>query len=109
MEALFFKIFVWTCFVGLVLCTYLYGKNEEKMDAKVFLIRKIWYLLYMFGALVYWSLHPASILATSLPNGKKVDYLFAEADGVFVRGLKKKQNMEVHHAILYEGWGTNGK
>ncbi|WP_040400024.1 ISLre2 family transposase, partial [Heyndrickxia acidiproducens] len=48
-------------------------------------------------------------LATSLPNGKKVDYLFAEADGVFVRGLKKKQNMEVHHAILYEGWGTNGK
>ncbi|WP_018662447.1 ISLre2 family transposase, partial [Heyndrickxia acidiproducens] len=47
--------------------------------------------------------------AASLPEGKKVDYLFAEADGVFVRGLKKKQSMEVHHAILYEGWEINGK
>ncbi|WP_172968390.1 UPF0236 family transposase-like protein, partial [Weizmannia acidilactici] len=44
-----------------------------------------------------------------LPEGKKVEYLFAEADGVFIRGLKKKQSMEVHHAILYEGWETNGK
>ncbi|AJO24408.1 ISLre2-like element ISBco6 family transposase [Weizmannia coagulans] len=48
-------------------------------------------------------------IAVSLPEGKKVDYLFSEADGVFVRGLKKKQSMEVHHAILYEGWETNGK
>ncbi|NEV22039.1 UPF0236 family transposase-like protein, partial [Heyndrickxia coagulans] len=48
-------------------------------------------------------------IAASLPDGKKVDYLFSEADGVFVRGLKKKQSMEVHHAILYEGWETNGK
>ncbi|RCS34181.1 hypothetical protein DN050_14100 [Heyndrickxia coagulans] len=36
-------------------------------------------------------------IAASLPDGKKVDYLFSEADGVFVRGLKKKQSMEVHH------------
>jgi len=48
-------------------------------------------------------------MAASLPEGKKVDYLFAEADGVFVRGLRKKQSMEVHHAILYEGWENNGK
>ncbi|MED4322023.1 ISLre2 family transposase, partial [Weizmannia sp. CD-2023] len=48
-------------------------------------------------------------VAASLPGGKKVDYLFSEADGVFVRGLKKKQSMEVHHAILYEGWEANGK
>lgn len=52
METLFFKTFVWLCFAGLVIYTYLYGKNEEKMDAKVFLIRKIWYLVYLFGALV---------------------------------------------------------
>ncbi|MED4407108.1 type II toxin-antitoxin system SpoIISA family toxin, partial [Heyndrickxia coagulans] len=61
METLFFKTFVWLCFAGLVIYTYLYGKNEEKMDAKVFLIRKIWYLVYLFGALVYWTIHPASI------------------------------------------------
>ncbi|AKN52466.1 hypothetical protein AB434_0061 [Heyndrickxia coagulans] len=48
-------------------------------------------------------------IAASLPDGKKVDYLFSEADGVFIRGLEKKQGMEVRHAILYEGWETNGK
>ena len=48
-------------------------------------------------------------IADSLPEGKKVDYLFSEADGIFVRGLEKKQGLEVHHAILYEGWETNGK
>ncbi|AJO24259.1 hypothetical protein SB48_HM08orf05541 [Heyndrickxia coagulans] len=26
-----------------------------------------------------------------------------------IQGLKKKQHMEVHHAILYEGWEINGK
>lgn len=38
-----------------------------------------------------------------------MDYLFVEADGVFVRGVKKKQSLEVHHAIFYEGWETNGQ
>ncbi|WP_088049371.1 ISLre2 family transposase [Virgibacillus dakarensis] len=47
--------------------------------------------------------------AASLPEGKKVDFFYAEADGVFVRGLQKKQSMEVHHAIMYEGWEKNGK
>ena len=47
--------------------------------------------------------------AASLPEGKKVNILFAEADGVFVRGTEKKKSMEVHHAIVYEGWDMNGK
>lgn len=46
--------------------------------------------------------------AASLPEGKKVDFLFAEADGVYVRGTEKKKSHEVHHAILYEGWNRNG-
>ncbi|MDM8100606.1 MULTISPECIES: ISLre2 family transposase [Oceanobacillus] len=46
--------------------------------------------------------------ATSLPEGKKVDYFYAEADGVFIRGCQKKQHMEVRHAILYEGWEKRG-
>ncbi|MCI3028558.1 ISLre2 family transposase [Desemzia sp. C1] len=47
--------------------------------------------------------------SATLPTGKKVDYFYAEADGVFVRGTKKKKGIEVHHALLYEGWEKNGK
>src|SRR5699024_7658825 len=47
--------------------------------------------------------------SAELPEGKKVDFLYAEADGVFVRGTEKKKSHEVSHAILYEGWDENGK
>lgn len=47
--------------------------------------------------------------AAELPEGKKVDYFYAEADGVFVRGTEKKKGLEVRHALLYEGWEKNGK
>lgn len=47
--------------------------------------------------------------AACLPEGKEVDFLMAEADGVFVRGTKRKKGIEVHHAITYEGWNMNGK
>ncbi len=45
-----------------------------------------------------------------LPKGKKeLDFLYTEADGVYVRDLKKKKHIEVSHAIMYEGWDKNGK
>ncbi|MED4475442.1 ISLre2 family transposase [Oceanobacillus caeni] len=47
--------------------------------------------------------------AAYLPKGEELDFLFAEADGVFVRGTKKKTSHEVHHAVLHEGWCRNGK
>jgi hypothetical protein len=47
--------------------------------------------------------------AAELPKGKKMDYLYVEADGVFVRGTERKKSHEVHHAIIYEGWDKNGK
>lgn len=47
--------------------------------------------------------------SAELPEGKQVDFLYAEADGVFVRGTAKKKSHEVSHAILYEGWEENGK
>jgi hypothetical protein len=47
--------------------------------------------------------------ADGLPEGKRVAFLMAEADGVFVRGTKRKQGIEVRHAITYEGWEKNGK
>lgn len=47
--------------------------------------------------------------ADFLPGGKKVDFLYAEADGVFVRGTEKKKSLEVRHAVVHEGWDKNGK
>lgn len=45
----------------------------------------------------------------ALQDEKKVDFLYTEADGVFVRALKKKKHIEVSHATIYEGWDTNEK
>ena len=47
--------------------------------------------------------------AAYLPEGKKVDFFYAEADGVYVRSTEKNKNIEIHHAITYEGWEKNGK
>src|SRR5690625_2439213 len=48
--------------------------------------------------------------SAELPKGKKgLDFLYVEADGVYVRDLKRKKHIEVSHAIMYEGWNTNGK
>jgi hypothetical protein len=47
--------------------------------------------------------------AAELPEGEKRDFLYAEADGVFVRGTQKKKSIEVHHGIVHEGWNKNGK
>jgi len=47
--------------------------------------------------------------SAELPEGKEVGFLYAEADGVFVRGTEKKKSHEVHHAVIYEGWDKNGK
>src|SRR5699024_11234353 len=38
----------------------------------------------------------------------EIEFLYAEADGVFVRGTEKKKSHEVSHAILYEGWDKCG-
>lgn len=46
--------------------------------------------------------------AAELPKGKEIPFLMAEADGVLVRGLKKRQQVEVRHCIFYEGWKANG-
>jgi hypothetical protein len=44
-----------------------------------------------------------------LDGKRQPDFLFAEADGTFVRGLKKRQHIEIKHFILYEGWVKNGE
>lgn len=44
-----------------------------------------------------------------LDGKRQPDFLFAEADGTFVRGLRKRQHIEIKHFIMYEGWVKNGK
>lgn len=41
--------------------------------------------------------------SAELPEGKEINFIYAEPDGVFVRGTEKKKSYEVSHAILYEG------
>lgn len=48
-------------------------------------------------------------VAASLPEGKKVNYLYAEADGIKVRGTTKKKQLEVCHGMTHEGWDKNGE
>ncbi|WP_132372603.1 hypothetical protein [Melghiribacillus thermohalophilus] len=47
--------------------------------------------------------------AVSLSEREQVDYLYADADGVIVRSTEKNQSHEVRQAVIYEGWGKNGK
>src|SRR5690625_4198388 len=48
--------------------------------------------------------------SAELPKGKKeLEFLYTEADGVYVRDLKRKKHIEISHAIMYEGWDKNGK
>ena len=48
--------------------------------------------------------------SAELPQGKKeVDFFYTEADGIYVRELKRKKHIEVSHAIIYEGWDKNGE
>jgi len=44
-----------------------------------------------------------------LPEARKVDFLYAVADGVYVRSTKKRKHIEVAHSIMYEGWEKNGR
>ena len=47
--------------------------------------------------------------SANLPDGRKLDFFYAVADGVFVRSTKKGKKLEIHHAITYEGWEKNGE
>src|SRR5699024_5335446 len=54
------------------------------------------------------SVDELDIVAT-LSEGKKVDVLYGEGVGVFVRGTKTRKHQEVYYCITYEGWSKNGK
>lgn len=47
--------------------------------------------------------------SATLPEGKKLDFMYAEADGVNVRGTEKNKKIEIRHTLTYEGWEKTEK
>src|SRR5699024_1491630 len=47
--------------------------------------------------------------SATLAEGKNVDSVDAEADGVFVRRTKNRKHHKANHGITYEGCRKNGK
>ncbi|MGE7603055.1 type II toxin-antitoxin system SpoIISA family toxin [Peribacillus sp. NPDC097675] len=60
---MFFRIFVWLVFIALLAYVILSWTYKEKISKKIEAIRKTWYVIFILGALIYWSFYPASIFA----------------------------------------------
>ncbi|AEB24309.1 MULTISPECIES: type II toxin-antitoxin system SpoIISA family toxin [Bacillus] len=60
---LFYQIMVWTMAAALILYVYASWRYEAKVKEKMFAIRKTWYLLFVVGAMVYWTYDPESLFA----------------------------------------------
>lgn len=58
---LFFQIMVWCIVAGLGLYVYATWRFEAKVKEKMSAIRKTWYLLFVLGAMVYWTYEPTSL------------------------------------------------
>ncbi len=61
---LFFQIMVWCIVAGLGLYVYATWRFEAKVKEKMSAIRKTWYLLFVLGAMVYWTYEPLPYLPT---------------------------------------------
>ena len=57
----FFRVFVWAVFAGLLVYVYLTWRYKEAVGRKIEAIRKTWYLIFILGALIYWTYDPASV------------------------------------------------
>lgn len=58
---MFFRVFVWVIFTALLAYVFLSWRNKEAVSKKIEVIRKTWYLIFILGALIFWTVHPMSI------------------------------------------------
>ena len=65
---LFFKIFVWSIFAALVSYVILSWRYQEQIRSKIEVIRKTWYLLFVLGAIIYWSMYLTIFLLIGIIN-----------------------------------------
>lgn len=82
----FFRTFVWLIFICLVVYVWLSWKYEKKVEDKRDVIRKTWYSIFLFGALIYWSFYPNSIF-TGWKNYLIVAVIFALVDAFVFLGM----------------------
>lgn len=91
----FFIGFVWLLFIGLIV--YIYLNWKYKIDnQKLIHIRKVWFGIYLLGALIYWTSHPSSFFS-EWKNYLIVATIFLLVDAFIFLGLylKKAGNNEL--------------
>ncbi|WP_035329962.1 type II toxin-antitoxin system SpoIISA family toxin [Cytobacillus firmus] len=93
---IFFKIAVWiivACLGFYVISVWLW---EKKVKEKMSVIRKTWYILYVLGAVIYWTNEPESIF-NHWQNYLIVAIIFALVDAFVFLGsyLKRVGNNEL--------------
>lgn len=52
---------MWIVFIALLAYVVLSWKFKDKVSRKIEAIRKTWYVIFILGALIYWSFYPKSI------------------------------------------------
>jgi len=63
---LFYQFLVWLIVLALALYVAAVWRFEKKLTEKTVAIRKTWYLLYVIGAVIYWTHDPQSIFTNPL-------------------------------------------
>lgn len=93
---LFFKIAVWMIVACLGFYVFSVWRWEKEVKERMFAIRKTWYILYVLGAVIYWTKEPASIFTDWL-NYLIVAIIFALIDAFVFLGsyLKRVGNNEL--------------
>ncbi|KON88321.1 stage II sporulation protein SA [Sporosarcina globispora] len=93
---LFFKIAVWMIVACLGFYVFSVWKWEKRVKERMFAIRKTWYILYVVGAVIYWTKEPVSIFTDWL-NYLIVAIIFALVDAFIFLGsyLKRVGNNEL--------------
>lgn len=93
---LFFKIAVWMIVACLGFYVFSVWRWEKRVKERIFAIRKTWYIIYLLGAVIYWTKEPASIFTDWL-NYLIVAIIFALVDAFVFLGsyLKRVGNNEL--------------
>ncbi len=63
---LFYQFLVWLIVLALALYVAAVWRFEKQLTEKTVAIRKTWYLLYVIGAVIYWTHDPQSIFTNPL-------------------------------------------
>ncbi|MGE6631049.1 type II toxin-antitoxin system SpoIISA family toxin [Bacillus sp. NPDC077027] len=93
---LFFQFTVWFLLFALAVYVYAVWRFEQKVKEKMFAIRKTWYLIYVVGAVVYWTQYPESIF-TDWMHYLIIAIFFALTDAfIFLSSYIKKLG---HHEL----------